>query len=164
MNPAHALLDKLDRIVGFPRASAHCDIPCGIYDPHELQLNAHTVLRMTQLIEQLPDELDKGQQHRLARYTAVKEQHGESYKNQLRVLWGDYFKEKHLDDFPGLHELVWEGLKLGSTARQEVDMRVAKELVENSQRIAEIFWETKGRKPVRVKSPWPTPGEVVLHK
>ncbi|HEV2339671.1 MAG TPA: superoxide dismutase, Ni [Patescibacteria group bacterium] len=149
--------------------SAHCDIPCGIYDPHAAQVAAHTVIRMTQLIEQLHTEGndDKAKKlffHQLSRYTAVKEEHAETVKREVRVIWGDYFKEEHLKTYPQLHEKVFQIMKLTSKTRQSIDMESAQQLLAAVQEFAEIFWKTKGRETVHITSPYPTEGELVLPK
>src|SRR3989344_7691138 len=96
---------------------AHCDIPCGIYDPHNMQMAAHTIIRMTNLIEELRkdtehDEIEK--EHKLIRCTQVKEEHAELLKHEVRVLYGDYFKEEHLKEYPELQDLVFKTFKLAS--------------------------------------------------
>lgn len=151
-------------------AYAHCDIPCGIYDPHEAQVAAHTVIRMTGLLEDIKAEENipfserKKIIHQIARLTKVKEDHTEKVKHEIRVLWADYFKPEHVSEYPNLHELVFKTLKLASKARQEISMKGAEELLASVQKIAEIFWKTKGREFNRVASPYPTGGELVLPK
>ncbi len=147
-------------LLGIEKGYAHCDIPCGIYDPHAAQMSAHTVLRMVNLIQQL-DKNAPDYFHKFTRYTMVKEEHAELCKHEIRILWGDYFKEEHVQQFPDLPTLVWKALKLGSQARQNVDENIAKELIEVVMQIAEIFWKTKGKTPKRVPSPYPTGGEIV---
>ena len=166
-------MQKVLRLLGkiFPVSPvyAHCDIPCGIYDPHNAQMAVHTVIRMTNLIQELKkeddtDESKKKYIHQLARYTKVKEEHAEMVKHEVRILWGDYFKEEHLKDYPELHDLVLKTLRLASRARQEVNFEVAKDLLVTVQKIAEVFYKTKGVIPVRLKAPYPTEGELVLYK
>ena len=133
------------------RVHAHCDIPCGIYDPHGSQLAALTIIRMNQLIGELPkpgpqttpEERD-AYVHKLSRYTKVKEEHAELCKHELRVLWGDYFTPEHLQKFPELHQLFWEAMKAASKVRQEVNLKLAEELLSKVQKIGEVFWKTKG--------------------
>lgn len=148
---------------------AHCDIPCGIYDPHVAQLGAHTVIRMTNLINDVkassdnaPFEERKKIIHQIARLTKVKEDHAELVKHEIRVIWGDYFKPEHLKDNPDLHELVFQTLKLASKTKQNIDIEAANELLSNVQKIAEIFWKTKGVKSIRIKAPYPSGGEIVV--
>jgi nickel superoxide dismutase len=127
-------------------AYAHCDIPCGIYDPHQAQIAALTTIRMVQLIEAL-DSADLSateKSARLGRYTATKEEHAELCKHELRVLWGDYFRPEHVEAHPQLHELIFGAMKIASRVRQGVDADSAQELLSRTQEIAEIFWQTKG--------------------
>lgn len=142
---------------------AHCDIPCGIYDPHNMQMAAHTVIRMTQLIEELKDDHDSKEfAHNMTRLTLVKEEHGELCKKEIRILWGDYFKPEMIEKYPELNDLVFDSLKLASKARQGIDMGSAEKLLSNTQRIAEIFFETKGIPSKKVKAPYPTEREIVI--
>src|SRR5579863_6567092 len=109
-----------------PRAVyAHCDIPCGIYDPIDAQLSALTVLRMDQLIAELaaPAKEAKGEERseyvsKISRYTSVKDQHAEKVKHEVRVIWGDFFTPDHAKQFPQIHELTWKIMKAASKARQ----------------------------------------------
>lgn len=163
------MMHWFDKILPLKIVFAHCDIPCGIYDPHQAQLAAHTIIRMTTLINELKkasdiEEAKKTFIHQLARYTHVKEEHAEIVKHEVRILWGDYFKEEHLKDYPDLHALVWKTLKLASKTRQEVNTQTAQELLTSVQNIAEIFWKTKGIETARIKSPYPSGGEVVVPK
>jgi len=152
-------------------AYAHCDIPCGIYDPHHAQLAAHTVIRMTNMINDLKVSSEnpsfeerKKIIHQIARLTKVKEDHAEIAKHEIRILWADYFKPEHIKDYPDLHELVFSTMKLASKARQEINEDAAKELLSSVQKIAEIFYKTKGLTPVKVPSPYPTGLDIVLYK
>lgn len=162
MSLLNKLLTTADRMLNFETASAHCDIPCGIYDPHLAQVGAHTVIRMDMLIELL-DKNDPNYFNKYSRYIAIKEEHAELTKHEVRVLWGDYFKTTHQDEFPELSSLVWEIMKLGSTAKQSIDIEDGKKLLAAVQDLAEIFWKTKGKKPIRVAAPYPSGGELVLH-
>jgi len=151
---AARLLDKFSK----PKAAyAHCDIPCGIYDPHLAQVAAHSVIRMVQLIGEHPDDA-----HAIARYTKVKEDHAELCKHEVRIIWGDYFKPEMLEKHKDLHQLVFSIMKTASKARQNVDMKAAEELLEQVNKFAEIFWETKGKKTKRVAAPYPTGKELVM--
>ena len=165
------LFTVISKIARTNVAYAHCDIPCGIYDPHAAQMAAHTVIRMTNLINDLKASSDnpafeerKKIISQISRLTKVKEEHAEIVKHEIRVLWGDYFKEEHLKTYPDLHSLVFKTMKLASKAKQEININAANELLENVQQIAEIFWKTKNLTPIHVKSPYPTGGEMVLHK
>lgn len=150
---------------------AHCDIPCGIYDPHEAQVAAHTVIRMTQLINEVkassdnaPFEERKKIISQVSRLTHVKEEHAEKVKHEISVIWADYFKPEHLEKFPDLHEKVFQILKLASKTKQEINMDAANELLTKVQEFAEIFYKTKNLESVRIPSGFPTEGELVSHK
>lgn len=136
---------------------AHCDIPCGIYDPTPAQIAAHTVLRMTQLLG------EKTGMHDVARITHVKEEHGAKVESELGTLENDYFKPEHLEKFPELKELLKQTVKLSVETRQTVDMQKAEELLEKVLQIAEIFYKTKNVTPVRVPSLYPTKGQIVTY-
>ena len=157
------VLDVMGRVMAIRVAHAHCDIPCGIYDPHAAQVAAHTVLRMDMLIADLVKSGGMGAEdrNRMVRYVMVKEEHAELCKKEVRILWGDYFKPEHAAADPELHELVWNTLKSASKARQSTSIADAESLIENVKRIAEIFWKTKGVKTKRVKSFYPTEHEIV---
>ena len=171
MSALYRLLRALDGVFPSRIAYAHCDIPCGIYDPHHAQMAAHTVIRMVDLIGQLdkpgPSSTPEQRQeyhNKLTRYLLVKEQHAEIAKHEVRVLWGDYFKPEHLQKFPELHDLVWKALKSGSKARQEVNLQAAEDLLRTTNDIATIYWRTKGLDVQKVKAPYPTERETVYPK
>ena len=147
---------------------AHCDIPCGIYDPHEAQISALTVLRMTQLIGELPkpsaaskpEELE-AYHGKLSRYVGTKESHAERVKAELRILWGDYFTADHAKQFPTLHESFFKAMKAASKARQSTATADAQELLNQVHGIAEIFWKSKGAATKKVPSLQKSGGEIV---
>lgn len=160
----HKLLSTLDKQIGFEKAKAHCDIPCGIYDPITAQIAAVTVVRMLDLMTDLESKGgDKGKDYHntLSRYITVKEEHAEKAKAEVRVIWGDYIKAPHLEKFPELHGLVHQIMQFGSKARQTTDRQAALDLVESINKFAEIFWATKGLKTRRAKSPYNPPVELV---
>ena len=134
---------------------AHCDIPCGIYDPHNSQLASQTVLKMVQKIKELdssaspasgvasPQNDNLNDRNNFVRMVKVKEEHAELCKKEVLILWTDYFKEEHLEKFPDLHTLVWKTTKLCSDNKRVVDEVKAQELVAAVDKIAEIFNQTK---------------------
>jgi nickel superoxide dismutase len=154
-------LRLLDRAVPPETVHAHCDIPCGIYDPHLAHIGALSVIRMNQLIGDLSGT-ELADRHKLIRYTAVKEEHAELVKREVRIIWGDYFKPEHAEKYPELHGLVWDIMKLGSTVRQNVDMAAAEQLLGKVQRFAEIFWESKGVATKKQPSNQAAGGEYVV--
>ena len=132
-------------------ADAHCDIPCGIYDPISAKIAAQTVAKMAMRIGALnqpssdASAADKAAYvNSMSRYITVKEQHAELTKKELDILWHDYFKPEHLEKYPDLHTSFWEATKLASTNKQSVDQNAADKLVDSVDRIAGIFWATKG--------------------
>ena len=124
---------------------AHCDVPCGIYDPISAKIAAQTVLKMAIRMEavELPPK-DISTPNSMARYIAVKEEHAQLVKNELNILWSDYFKPEHLEKYPDLHDLFWNANKLAGSNKQNVSSDSAKSLVETVDKIAKIFWATKG--------------------
>lgn len=160
-------MEILDKKVKFTRAKAHCDIPCGIYDPIVPQIAALTVVRMIDLITAFDKdhpEKDVAYFNAMSRYIAVKEEHAEKVKQDVRVIWGDYFKQNHVEQYPELHILTHEIMALSSKCRQSVDREVALKLVEKLNRFAEIFWETKNVAVKRAKSPYAPALELVYPK
>lgn len=145
-------------------AYAHCDIPCGIYDPHSAQMAAHTIIRMTQFLDEVKRDDETKAEHDIARVTHVKEEHSNLLEDELFTLRHDYFKEEHLKEYPSLTDLFQKALNLNSKSRQNIDMASAKELLEIVLQISEVFFKTKGVTPIRVKSVYPTGGEIVTHK
>lgn len=123
---------------------AHCDIPCGIYDPKPAQIAAATVLKMVQKIGELPKENPTvDDRNSFVRMVMVKEEHAQICKKELLILWTDYFKVEHLEKFPDLHDKFWKASKLCSENKQHVDLASAQKLVKAVDEIAEIFAESK---------------------
>jgi nickel superoxide dismutase len=153
----YQLLSALDRRLGIPHARAHCDVPCGIYDPIIAQIAALTVVRMIDLMTDLESKTaDKtlAYHNTLGRHIAVKEEHAEKVKHEVRVIWGDYLKVQHLEKYPQAHALVHEIMALGSKCRQTVDREAAVKLVEKLNELAQIFWETKNVAVKRATAPY----------
>ncbi len=125
-------------------AHAHCDIPCGIYDPAEAVLAARTVARMVELIGQLdPASTAVGDRQKFVRCVTVKEQHAEKVKHEVQVIWSDYFKPEHLAAAPDLHTKVWNILKLAGKNKQTIDAQAAADLETAVKEFSDIFWATK---------------------
>ena len=129
----------------FGDVQAHCDVPCGIYDPISAKIAAQTVLKMAVRLEAADlGTPDISVPNSVARYIAVKEEHAQGVKSELNILWSDYFKPEHLADYPNLHEMFWNANKLAGANKQGESSSSAKELVEAVDEIAKIFWATKG--------------------
>lgn len=151
----------MQRIRGLLRAEtayAHCDIPCGIYDPHEAIVAAQTCVRMNDLIAELPAKglSDAEARNSFVRYVKTKEDHAERCKHEVRVIWGDYFKDEHLKAVPDLHSLVWKIMKQASKVRQSTDRQASTDLLDSINRFAEAFWKTKEKSTHTVEAPYPT--------
>lgn len=130
-------------------AYAHCDIPCGVYDPKPAQMAAEAVEKMVGKILNPPERDEKDQasvvnlHNNMTRFVIVKEQQAEVCKREVLILWTDFFKEEHLKDFPDLHGLVWKATKLCSKNKREVSTEAAKELRASVDKIADIFAQAK---------------------
>ncbi|MBI2036437.1 superoxide dismutase, Ni [Candidatus Microgenomates bacterium] len=117
-------LKLIDKFFPLQTVYAHCDVPCGIYDPHTAQLAAKTVLAMVQKINALPKENPAvNDRNSFVRMVLTKEQHAEACKREVLILWTDYFKAEHLEKFPNLHEVVWKATKLCSDNKRAVDVK-----------------------------------------
>jgi nickel superoxide dismutase len=161
----HRIFETLDQVLDFDEVSAHCDIPCGIYDPHQSQVAALTVIRMIDLM----NDLVKGEQkdtlafhNSLTRYVLIKEEHAELCKREVRVIFGDFIKKEHVEKYPELPTLFHKIMQLGSKVRQSPARESALELLGAVNRFAEIFWEIKGIAVKKVKAPYKPEEEMVL--
>jgi nickel superoxide dismutase len=140
-----------------PAAEAHCDGPCGVYDPASARIAAEAGRSMTHKILALqpPAAGDAAgwaaYSNTMSRYVAIKEQQTHLAKEELLVLWTDYFKPVHLEAYPNLHTTFWKAAKLCSSVKVEVSAEHADELMDAIKEIHEIFWATKGR-----DVPWAT--------
>ena len=129
----------LSRFFTTVEVSAHCDLPCGVYDPAQARIEAESIQK---IIEKVADNDDADFRVRAA---IIKEQRSELVKHHLWVLWTDYFKPPHFEKYPQLHELFNETTKLAgaSGVKGSTDVAKADELLAKIDEIAEIFWETK---------------------
>lgn len=147
-------------------AHAHCDIPCGIYDPHLMQLAALTCVRMNQMINDLapPAAMEKADRdkymHALVRFTTIKEEHAELVKREARIIRGDFFKPDNSP--PNIGELTDGIMKTASKVRQNLDMDAANELLSLTQQFAEAFWKAKNIETKKQPSNQAAGGEYVV--
>jgi nickel superoxide dismutase len=138
-------------VLNIETAEAHCDGPCGVYDPAQARVEAESVMQLTKKILDLkiPDGSDAkasvAYNNTLTRFIAIKEERAELAKHHILVLWTDYFKPTHLEKYPDLHDTFWKAAKLCSACKQEVSVEHAQELMDAIKNIHEIFWETKGK-------------------
>ena len=123
-------------------AYAHCDIPCGIYDPTPAKIAADTVAKMVEKITGSTGG-DDASRNLYIRSVAVKEEHAQLCKKELLILWSDYFKPEHLEKYPKLHDTFWKAAKLCSKNKQSVDAKAAADLQAAVKEISDIFWATK---------------------
>ena len=123
---------------------AHCDIPCAVYDPGVAQYAALSVVRFLDLIGEMPEKIDsKKDLAHLTRLVEQKEEHAAEVKNAVRTIWGDYFKEPHMEKFPEIHSLAHSIMITASKCKQDIDRQNGVDLIEQVNRFAEIFWATK---------------------
>jgi len=147
-----SILSFLVRFLPLQQVYAHCDIPCGIYTPEPSLTASKTVLKMVEKMTNLPqaDENDSDSMRNfhnaMARYVMVKEEHAQKCKEELLILWTDYFKPEHLAAFPDLHETFWKAAKLCSKNKQEVNLVEAQNLVKAVEEIAEMFHKAEAAK------------------
>lgn len=126
--------------------SAHCDVPCGIYDPKPAEIAAATVLKMVQIIKGInSDSKEIKDRNTFVRAVMTKEEHAQKCKTELLILWTDYFKPEHLEKFPNLHDTFWKAAKLCSKNKQDVSEELAQQLVDAVHEIAHIFEESKAK-------------------
>ena len=118
---------------------AHCDLPCGVYDPAQARIEAQSVKALIEKYNGSDDHVFQ------TRALIIKEQRSELVKHHLWVLWTDYFKAPHFEKYPNLHTLFNEATKLAgaSGTKASTDVAVADELLAKIDEIAGIFWETK---------------------
>ena len=146
------LLARLDRNVPAPTAEAHCDGPCGVYDPASARIAAEAAVSMTKkiLALEVPDPSDKEAyvkyHNTFSRYVQIKDEQAHLCKEELLVLWTDFFKPQHLAANPEIHETFWHAAKLCSTVKVHVSLEAANELMETMEKVHDLFWSVKGRK------------------
>ena len=136
-----AFLQLTNRVTAPSVAYAHCDVPCGIYNIHAAATAAETVRVLTEKLQVLEEQNhhDAGFHNVFARIVAVKEEHAGIAKDELQMLWSDYFKPEHLATLPDLHETIWMATKLCSTVRREVNLDAAKELEAAVAKVGEMM-------------------------
>lgn len=115
---------------------AHCDLPCGVYDPIQARVEAESILQIMKKYDGLSQE-DKW------RAVMIKEQRAELVKHHLWVLWTDYFKPEHLEKYPDLHDKFWKVTKQAGTCKKTLDQNEAQKLLDMIDDIAQIFHATK---------------------
>jgi nickel superoxide dismutase len=128
----------LSRILA-PRRTvhAHCDLPCGVYDPAQARIEAESVKACQEKYQASDDEVFR------ERAVLIKEERADLVKEHLWVLWTDYFKPEHLEKHANLHELFWNATKEAGAAKKSQDPAQGQKLLDQIDEIAKVFWETK---------------------
>lgn len=116
---------------------AHCDVPCGVYDPAQARIEAQSVLNIMQKYQDSDDDVFR------TRCIVIKEDRAEKVKHHLWVLWTDYFKPEHLEQFPDLHDLFWRATKSAGESKKTMDPAVGQQTLDLIEEIAKVFEATK---------------------
>src|SRR6185503_13022999 len=124
---------------------AHCDLPCGIYDPAQARVEAESVKAIQtryQDAEKFKTAGESVEDYR-TRALAIKEARADLVKEHLWVLWTDYFKPEHLEKFPQLHDLFWNATKEAGLAKKAQDPAQGQKLLDAIDEIGKVFAESK---------------------
>ena len=117
--------------------SAHCDLPCGVYDPAQARIEAESVKAIQEKYQGNDDPAFR------ERCIVIKEERADMVKHHLWVLWTDYFKPEHLEKYPELHKLFWDATKAAGQSKKSVDPNDGQKLLDMINEIDKIFWDTK---------------------
>jgi nickel superoxide dismutase len=128
------------------RVYAHCDIPCGVYDPAQARIEAESCYRIIEKYDASTDELFR------QRCVVVKEERAELTKHHIDVMWHDYFKPEHVEKFPDLHDTCWKASKAASKVKQTTDIGAAKELLSLIDKIDDMWKATGGPEKTRLQA------------
>jgi nickel superoxide dismutase len=131
------LLSIADQLSEPQTIHAHCDLPCGVYDPAQARIEAESVKACMEKFNSSDDNVFK------TRAVTIKEERSELVKHHLWVLWTDYFKPNHLESHPQLHDIFWKATKAAGECKKTNDAAVAEDLLAQIAEIDKIFWETK---------------------
>ena len=138
----------LSRVLGALRppttAHAHCDIPCGVYDPQQARIEAESCYKIIQKYADSKDDVFR------ARCLVVKEERAELTKHHIDVMWHDYFKPEHVEKFPDLHDVCWKASKQASQVKRTVDIDEAQKLLDLIDKIDMMWRETGGPAATRM--------------
>ena len=134
-------IDQLNPFRPVEAVSAHCDLMCGVYNPAQARIEAESVHEIAKKYQDSDDEVFR------TRCIHIKEQRADLAKHHIWVLWTDYFKPPHVEEYPQLHDLVWRATKAAGDAKKSMDPADGQKLLDLIDEIADIFWKTKGGKP-----------------
>jgi nickel superoxide dismutase len=127
----------VDRVSPPKPVFAHCDLPCGVYEPAQARIEADSVKAIQEKYQASDDESFRD------RAILIKEERADLVKHHLWVLWTDYFKPEHVEKYPELHQLFWDATKAAGAAKKSEDPATGQELLDLIGQIDKIFWETK---------------------
>ncbi|MGH9276634.1 MAG: superoxide dismutase, Ni [Acidimicrobiales bacterium] len=131
------LLALADRICPPALVHAHCDLPCGVYDPAQARIEAESVKAIQEKYQGSDDESFR------ERCIIIKEERADLVKHHLWVLWTDYFKPEHVEKYPDLHQLFWDATKAAGAAKKSNDPASGQKVLDLVADIDKIFWDTK---------------------
>ncbi len=131
------IIALVDRVRPPESAYAHCDLPCGVYDPAQARIEAQSVKGCQEKYQASDDDVFR------QRAVQIKEERADLVKHHLWVLWTDYFKPEHVEKYPNLHQLFWDATKAAGAAKKSEDPASGQALLDLIGRIDTIFWETK---------------------
>ena len=137
MTLAARALRLFDRVATPRTVHAHCDLMCGVYDPAQARIEAESVHEIAKKYQDSDDEVFR------QRCVIIKEERADLVKHHLWVLWTDYFKPPHVEEYPQLHDLVWQASKKAGDAKKSMDPDDGRRLLELIDEISGIFWKTK---------------------
>jgi len=118
-------------------ARAHCDLPCGVYDPEQARIEAESVYRTIEKYHASEDAQFR------TRAIVIKEERADLVKHHLDVLWHDYFKPEHLEQFPNLHDTFWKADKQASKVKASLDIEDARALLAYIDEV-DAMWKATG--------------------
>ena len=138
MTPVARVLTALDHMSHPRKVHAHCDIPCGVYDPEQARIEAESCYKIIGKYHDSDDEVFR------QRCIHVKEERAELAKHHISVLWSDHFKPQHLEQFPNLHDTIWRALKQVSQVKRSMDESEAQKLLDLIDEIDDMWKKTDG--------------------
>ena len=153
-----SIIKTFETQLNISTVSAHCDIPCKIYDPSTAIIAALSVVRIIDIIKETSRNTalpPLEQNNTLIRCISRKEEEAERVKHEIRIIWGDYFKAPQFESYPDLHEITHQIMLKSSACKQSVDRTDAEQLLNLVNKFAEIFWTTKNIKSERKVCPYP---------
>ena len=141
------VLELADRLRAPMVARAHCDLPCGVYDPAQARIEAESVYGIQQKFQDSDDPVFR------ERAIQIKEERAELVKHHLMVLWIDFFTPDHRQQFPNLDDLFWRAIRAASDAKKSLDPADGQKLIGLVDEVSDIFWQTEKAKDAGVYPP-----------